>query len=45
MSIACRIAEDDRPAPTLHTKHGFKECPPFADYVADGFSICMSRDL
>jgi len=33
------------PARTLYTKHGFKECPPFADYVADGFSVCMCREL
>ena len=33
------------PARTLYTKHGFAECPPFADYVADGFSVCMSREL
>ncbi len=33
------------PARTLYAKHGFRECPPCADYVADGFSVCMSRDL
>lgn len=33
------------PARTLYAKHGFKECPPFADYVADDFSICMSREI
>jgi putative acetyltransferase len=33
------------PARRLYESHGFVECPPFADYVADDFSICMTRDL
>lgn len=33
------------PARGLYASHGFAECPPFADYVADDFSICMSRTL
>ena len=33
------------PARRLYESHGFAECPPFGDYRADGFSICMTRDL
>lgn len=42
--------ETGRPAPflpaqTLYRAHGFTECPPFADYVLDDFSLCMTRTL
>ena len=42
--------ETGRPAPfhaaqKLYHANGFAECPPFADYVADDFSMCMSRTL
>ncbi len=33
------------PAHALYRRHGFADCPPFADYVADGFSLCMTRAL
>lgn len=33
------------PARGLYQAHGFAECPPFADYAADDFSICMTREL
>ena len=33
------------PARRLYESYGFAECPPFADYVVDGFSICMTREL
>jgi putative acetyltransferase len=33
------------PARQLYESHGFVECPPFADYVLDDFSICMTREL
>ena len=33
------------PARGLYEAHGFGECPPFAEYVADDFSICMTREL
>lgn len=33
------------PARRLYESHGFVECPPFADYVADDFSICMTLTL
>ena len=42
--------ETGRPAPflparRLYESHGFAECPPFGDYVADEFSICLTRKL
>ncbi|MCB2058417.1 MAG: GNAT family N-acetyltransferase [Novosphingobium sp.] len=42
--------ETGRPAPflparRLYESHGFAECPPFADYREDPFSICMTLDL
>ena len=33
------------PARRLYESYGFAECPPFADYAADDFSICMTREL
>ena len=33
------------PAQGLYRSHGFQECPPFADYVLDDFSMCMTREL
>jgi putative acetyltransferase len=29
----------------LYAAHGFRECPPFADYVSDDFSLCMRLEL
>ncbi len=34
-----------RPARALYNRHGFVDCPPFGDYVADPNSIFMSLDL
>lgn len=33
------------PARTLYRKHGFVDCAPFGDYVADPNSVFMSLDL
>jgi putative acetyltransferase len=33
------------PARALYESHGFRECPPFGDYVADPNSIFMSLHL
>jgi putative acetyltransferase len=33
------------PARRLYESHGFVECPPFADYREDPFSICMTLEL
>jgi putative acetyltransferase len=34
-----------RPARALYRKHGFVECAPFGDYVADPNSVFMTLDL
>jgi putative acetyltransferase len=34
-----------QPARALFMRHGFAECTPFADYMADPNSIFMSLDL
>lgn len=33
------------PARRLYESEGFAQCPPFADYTEDSFSICMTRLL
>lgn len=33
------------PARRLYEAHGFAECPPFGEYRADPFSICMTLAL
>jgi putative acetyltransferase len=33
------------PARQLYLSHGFALCAPFADYVADDFSVCMELHL
>jgi putative acetyltransferase len=33
------------PARSLYRRFGFVPCPPFGDYVDDGFSMCMTREL
>lgn len=33
------------PARRLYLRHGFVECPPFADYVPDPNSVFLSLDL
>lgn len=33
------------PARRLYRGHGFVECPPFADYVLDPHSVCMTLPL
>jgi putative acetyltransferase len=45
VSLETGRPETFRPARELYETNGFAECPPFADYVADDFSICMARDL
>jgi putative acetyltransferase len=30
-------------ARALYARFGFAPCPPFGDYVDDGFSVCMTR--
>jgi putative acetyltransferase len=33
------------PARNLYIRFGFKDCPPFADYVEDPYSVFMTREL
>lgn len=33
------------PARKLYAKFGFKECPPFGDYVEDPYSVFMTKEL
>jgi putative acetyltransferase len=33
------------PARNLYAKFGFKECPPFGDYVEDPYSTFMTREI
>ena len=34
-----------RPAHQLYLQFGFTFCPPFADYVEDPHSVCMTRTI
>lgn len=45
VSLETGRPEPFHPAQNLYRAHGFIECPPFADYVADDFSLCMTREL
>ena len=45
LSLETGRPEPFQPARRLYERHGFAECPPFADYVADDFSICMTKAL
>jgi putative acetyltransferase len=45
LSLETGTSEPFLPARQLYQSHGFVECPPFADYVLDGFSLCMTREL
>jgi putative acetyltransferase len=45
LSLETGTSEYFRPARTFYMRHGFLECPPFADYVLDPNSVFMSLDL
>ena len=45
LSLETATWEYFRPARALYMRHGFVECPPFADYVPDPNSVFMSLDL
>ena len=32
-------------AQALYRRHGYRECPPFANYTDDPFSLCMTKEL
>jgi putative acetyltransferase len=45
LSLETGVPEPFEPARRLYESHGFTRCPPFGDYVDDGFSLCMTRTL
>ena len=45
VSLETGLPDTYIPARRLYESNGFTECPPFGDYRADGFSICMTREL
>lgn len=45
LSLETGRPEPFQPAHRLYEHYGFRECPPFADYVLDDFSICMTLEL
>lgn len=45
VSLETGRPEPFRPARRLYEANGFVQCPPFGTYVADDFSICMTRTL
>jgi putative acetyltransferase len=45
VSLETGRPEPFQPAQRLYRAHGFVECPPFADYVLDDFSLCMTLML
>lgn len=45
VSLETGRAEPFLPAIRLYEAHGFRECPPFADYGTDDFSLCMTINL
>lgn len=45
VSLETGSADIFAPARALYTAHGFEECPPFGDYVADPLSVFMTRTL
>ena len=45
LSLETGTPEYFHPAHGLYRRHGFVDCSPFGAYVADGFSLCMTREL
>lgn len=45
LSLETGVGEPFRPAHRLYQKHGFRNCPPFADYREDPNSAFMTREL
>lgn len=45
VSLETGRGEAFEPAIALYRKHGFVDCPAFADYVLDGFSQCLTLVL
>ncbi|MBU2877498.1 MULTISPECIES: GNAT family N-acetyltransferase [Aliiglaciecola] len=45
LSLETGSMEFFAPARALYAKNGFIECSPFADYVEDPHSVCMTLDI
>ena len=45
LSLETGNTNDFAAARALYTKFGFAQCPPFSDYVEDGFSVYMTRTV
>ena len=45
VSLETGRPEQFLPARRLYEANGFEECPPFGNYTADPFSICMTKAL
>ncbi|NNC73570.1 MAG: GNAT family N-acetyltransferase [Sphingomonadaceae bacterium] len=45
LSLETGRPEPFRAAQSLYRKYGFEECPRFADYADNPFSICMTRQI
>ena len=45
LSLETGSTESFAPARTLYAGFGFQPCAPFADYVADPFSVFMTRKI
>ena len=43
LSLETGKSEEFRPAREFYKRFDFLPCPPFGDYVDDGFSVCMTR--
>lgn len=45
LSLETGTADAFAPARGLYASHGFRDCAPFADYVPDPYSCCMTLEL
>jgi putative acetyltransferase len=45
LSLETGSAEPFAPSRALYARFGFRECPPFADYVEDPHSVFMTLEL
>ena len=45
VSLETGSMEAFAPARELYRRFGFERCPPFADYIEDSYSVCMTKVL
>lgn len=45
LSLETGTSDGFQAAQALYRRHGFEPCPPFADYVEDPHSLCMTKLL